>query len=311
MKNRRDFVRSAALGVAASQMATAAGQLPRRKLGKTGLEVTVLGLGGGRVGSLDSGEQAADVIHRCLDLGINYFDTAAAGAYGLSQMRYGLALKDHRDKIIYGTKTRHRTFEHSQLDLNQSLSLLKTDHIDLYQIHNVMSDEDIKQIFAPRGLMEMIEKAKKEGKIRFVGCTGHTDPGVMNRILERYNFDTVLVPLSVTDGAAATEKSFEKTTLPLARKQGIGVIAMKTLGVGAILRDNVASLDEAMSYVLSLPISVAIMGCDAVDQVNADIRAAANYKPLGSSAMEDLRRRASRFELASLEPWKHAGGSSA
>jgi predicted aldo/keto reductase-like oxidoreductase len=310
MKNRRDFVRAAALGAAASQIATAAGELPRRKLGKTGLEVTVLGLGGGRVGTLDSGEQAADVIHRCLDLGINYFDTAAAGAYGLSQMRYGLALKDHRDKIIYGTKTRHRTFEHSQLDLNQSLSLLKTDHIDLYQIHNVMSDEDIETIFAPRGLMEMIEKAKKEGKIRFAGVTGHTDPGVMNRILERYEFDTVLIPLSVTDGAAK-EKSFEKTTLPLARQQGLGVIAMKTLGVGAILRNNVATLQEAMAYVLSLPISTAIMGCDAVDHVDADIRAAANFKPLGNSAMEKLRRRASRFELASLEPWKNAGGNSA
>ncbi len=304
MKNRREFVAAAALGAASAKFAGAAGELPRRQLGRTGLEVTVLGLGGARAGQLDDGKQAADVIRRCLDLGMNYFDTAAAGAYGLSQKRYGMALRDVRERIIFGTKTRHRTYEHAELDLRQSLGNLKTDRIDLYQIHNVISNEDIEQIFAPRGVMEMVEKAKKEGKIRFVGVTGHTDPGVMNRALERYDFDTILIPLSVTDGAAASEKSFEKTTLPLARKQGLGVIAMKTLGVGAILNKNVATLDEALGYVLSLPISTAIMGCEQVDQVNADVRIAANWRPMAKTAMDSLRRRTSEFELATLEPWK-------
>lgn len=302
-EHRREFVKMAALGMAAGA-ANAAEEIPKRPLGKTGLNVSVLGLGGGRVGSLDDGKTAADVIKRCLDLGINYFDTAAAGAYGLSQMRYGKALQDVREKIVYGTKTRHRTYEHAELDLRQSLGLLKTDRIDLYQIHNVVSDEDIDQIFAPRGLMEMIEKAKRDGKIRFVGVTGHTDPGVMNRILGMYDFDTVLIPLSVTDGAAETAKSFEKTTLPEAQKRGVGVIAMKTLGVGAILKKGAATLDEALSYALSLPIATAIMGCTTVEQVEADIRAASSAKSLGEKAMDQLRRKAARFELASLEPWK-------
>ena len=304
MKNRREFVQTAALGAAVAGMAGAAGEIPRRKLGKTGLEVTVIGLGGARTGALDDGRQAAGVIRRCFDLGINYFDTAAAGAYGLSQQRYGAALKDLREKIVLATKTRHRRAEHAEIDLAQSLGALKTDRIDLYQIHNVISDDDIESIFAPGGLMEMIEKAKKDGKIRFVGVTGHTDPGVMNRVLERYDFDTVLVPLSVTDGAAETAKSFEKTTLPLAKKQGIGVIAMKTLGVGAILRKNVAALDEAVNYVLSLPISTAIMGCDEVSQVEADVRIATSAKQMSTAAMDSLRNRVRQFELASLEPWK-------
>jgi predicted aldo/keto reductase-like oxidoreductase len=152
--------------------------------------------------------------------------------------------------------------------------------------------------------MEMVDKAKKDGKIRYVGVTGHADPGVMNRVLERYDFDAVLIPLSVTDGAAEGAKSFEKTTLPLARKQGLGVIAMKTTGVGAILNKKVATLDEALGYVLSLPISTAIMGCDKVAQVEADVRVAANSRSMPESAMDSLRRRASGFELAALEPWK-------
>jgi aryl-alcohol dehydrogenase-like predicted oxidoreductase len=154
---------------------------------------------------------------------VNYFDTAAAGAYGLSQTRYGLALKDVRDKIVFATKTRHRTATQAQLDLDQSLSNLKTDYLDLYQVHNVINDEDIEFIFGPKGVMEMIEKAKKAGKIRFVGVTGHTDPKILNKILARYDFATILMPLSVTDGGNH-QKSFEKETLPLAKQKGMGVM---------------------------------------------------------------------------------------
>jgi aryl-alcohol dehydrogenase-like predicted oxidoreductase len=126
-----------------------------------------------------------------------------------------------------------------------------------------------------------------------------------------YDFDTVLIPLSVTDGAAETAKSFEKTTLPEAQKRGVGVIAMKTLGVGAILKKGAATLDEALSYALSLPIATAIMGCTTVEQVEADIRAARSAKSLGEKAMDQLRRKAARFELASLEPWKRVTSGSA
>jgi len=303
-ETRRDFVRTAASGIAMGAPAGAAPGLPRRTLGKTGLEVSVLGLGGGRVGKLDDGGDARDVIRRCYDLGVNYFDAAAAGAYGLSQARYGRVLAEFRQKIVYGTKTRHRTRGHAQIDLNQSLGALKTDRIDLYQIHNVLDDEDVENIFRPRGLMEMIEKAKKDGKIRFVGVTCHTSPAVVNRIISDYAFDTVLIPLSVTDGAADPEMSFEKSTLPLALEKGMGVIAMKTVGAGRILREKAASLDDALGYVLSLPISTAIMGCDAVSQVDDDVRIASAAKPLDAAGMQRLRDRVAGARLARLEPWK-------
>jgi predicted aldo/keto reductase-like oxidoreductase len=300
---RRDFVKTAAvLGITAGA-ASAGGEIPRRPLGKTGLQVSILGLGGARIGNLADAKLAHDVVQRCYDLGVNYFDTAAAGAYGLSQVRYGQALRGLRDKIILATKTRNRTATQAEVDLNQSLANLKTDYIDLYQVHNVINDEDIDFIFGPHGVMEMIEKAKKAGKIRFVGVTGHTDPKVHNKIISRYNFATVLMPLSVTDGGNR-QKSFEQETVPVAHKKGMGIIAMKTLGVAKILRSKAATLDECLRYVWSLPVSTAILGCDRIEQVDADAHLARTAKPMQAAEMEMLRRRVDRFELARLEPWK-------
>jgi len=306
--NRRDFVKAAAgLGLAASASAAAGfGEIPKRKLGRTGLDVTILGLGGARVGQLDDHDQAIETIQRCHDLGVTYFDTAAAGAYGLSQKRYGIALEGRdRTKLVFGTKTRHRTRAHSQLDLNQSLANLKTDYLDLYQVHNVMHEEDLDFIFGPNGVMEMIEKAKKEGKIRFVGVTGHMDPLVLKKACEMYDFDTVLIPLSVTDGARR-DFSFEHTTLPVAVKKSMGVLAMKTTGVGAIEGRKISTLDEMLRYVWSLPVSTAILGCETTAQVEADVRIAASManSKMSSAEMEQQRSKWAKAELAPLEPWK-------
>lgn len=305
---RRDFVKAAAgLGLASSAAAAAKdfGGIPKRKLGRTGLEVSILGLGGARVGKVLEHRQAIDTIKRCYDLGVTYFDTAAAGAYGISQLRYGIALKGKRDKIVFGTKTRHRTYSHSELDLNQSLANLKTDHIDLYQVHNVMHDEDIEFIFGPRGVMEMIEKAKKDGKIRFVGVTGHMDPRVHKKIIGMYDFDTILMPLSVSDGARKSF-SFEHAALPAAIEKKMGVIAMKTTGVGKLFEQRISTLEECLNYVWSLPISTAILGCETVEQVEADARiaAAAERNRLSSAEMEAMRKKWAKVDFAKLEPWK-------
>lgn len=304
-KSRRDFVKAAAgWGLAAGAVsAKTTGEIPRRKLGKTGMEVSIVGLGGARSGNLMDHRQALETIRRCYDLGVNYFDTAAAGAYGISQTRYGLALADVRDKIYFGTKTRHRTRSHAELDLNQSLVKLKTDYLDLYQVHNVMHDEDIEFIFGPNGVMEMIEKAKKAGKIRHVGVTGHMDPNVLKKVIGMYDFDTVLVPLSVTDGANA-EMSFERTVLPLAIEKGMGVVAMKTTGAGGLIEGKVVPLADCLNYVWSLPISTAILGCTTVEQVEADVRLASDWKQLDRERMSELRKRYSGVDFAKLEPWK-------
>jgi predicted aldo/keto reductase-like oxidoreductase len=298
LATRRDLI----LTAAAAPLA-AATEIPKRPLGRTGLNVSIMGLGGARMGNLDSRKDAEAVIRRCHELGVNYFDAAAAGAYGMSQKWYGPVLKSVRDRIVYGTKTRNRSATQSQLDLDQSLANLQTDYIDLYQLHNVINDEDIDFIFGPKGVMETVEKAKKAGKIRFVGVTGHTTPAVLNRIIGMYDFATVLMPLSLTDGGNA-QKSFEKETLPLAKKKGMGVIAMKVLGAGAILKNKAASVDECLRYTWTLPISTAIMGCDAVAHVDHDLALARSAKPLTAMEMDGLRRRAQRFGYAALEPWK-------
>ncbi len=307
-ESRREFVKAAAgLGLAAS--AAAAEPVPRRMLGKTGLEVSIVGLGGGRVGTHRDESEALRTIRRCYESGINYFDSAAAGAYGLSQRRYGIALEGvPRDRIVYGTKTRHRTYSHSELDLNQSLSGLKTDYIDLYQVHNVMHMEDIDFVFGPRGAMEMIEKARRDGKIRHVGFTGHMDPRVLAKMLDAYAWDTVLMPLSVTDGANR-DLSFEKTALPKAIEKGVGVMAMKTTGVGVLHEHGISSLEDNLNYVWSLPIATAILGCTSPAQVDEDIRLARAHRNLSDSQMSALRGKWAGVDFAKLESWKADQGA--
>lgn len=301
--SRREFVKAAAgLGLAAG--AAAAEPVPRRSLGKTGLEVSIVGLGGARVGTLRDEAVALRTIRHCYEAGVNYFDSAAAGAYGLSQRRYGIALEGvPRDRLIYGTKTRHRTFAHAELDLNQSLAGLKTDYLDLYQIHNVMHLEDIDFVFGPRGVMEMIEKARRDGKVRYVGFTGHMDPRVLVKMLGAYDWDTILMPLSVTDGANQT-LSFEKTALPPAVKQGVGVFAMKTTGIGLLHEQGISSLAENLNYVWSLPVATAILGCTSPAQVDEDIRLARAHQRLSESQMSALRSKWSGVDFAKLESWK-------
>ena len=302
-ESRREFVKAAAgLGLAAS--AAAAAEVPRRKFGKTGLEVSIVGLGGGRVGTHRDEAEALRTIRHCYESGINYFDTAAAGAYGLSQQRYGVGLEGvPRDRLIFGTKTRHRTYSHSELDLNQSLGGLRTDYIDLYQVHNVMHMEDIDFVFGPRGVMEMIEKARRDGKIRFVGFTGHMDPRVMAKMLEVYDWDTVLMPLSVTDGANQ-DLSFERTTLPRAVEKDLGIMAMKTTGVGVLHDQGISTLEENLDYVWSLPISTAILGCTTPEQVDRDLQAARAHRKLSESQMGALRKKWRDVDFARLESWK-------
>ena len=307
-ESRREFVKAAAgLGLAAS--AVAAEPVPRRKLGKTGLEVSILGLGGGRVGTHRDEGEALRTIRHCYESGINYFDSAAAGAYGLSQRRYGIAFEGvPRDRLIYGTKTRHRTYSHSELDLNQSLAGLKTDYIDLYQVHNVMHMEDIDFVFGPRGAMEMIEKARRDGKIRHVGFTGHMDPRVLAKMLNAYDWDTVLMPLSVTDGANR-DLSFEKTTLPKAVEKGVGVMAMKTTGVGLLHDQGISTLEENLNYVWSLPVATAILGCTSPAQVDEDVRLARAHRNLSDSQMSTLRDKWAGVDFAKLESWKADQGA--
>ena len=305
-QSRRQFVQSASgLALAAAASAAKLGEIPKRKLGKTGVDVTIVGLGGARVGNMADEAAAIRVIRHARELGITFFDNAAAGAYGLGQRRYGMAFgKDNKD-LFYTTKTRNRSYTQSELDLNQSLAHYQRDHIDLYQVHNVINQEDIDFAFGPRGVMEMIEKAKKAGKVRFVGFTGHTNPHVLRQMMEMYDWDTVLMPLSVTDGARK-DFSFERLTLPLAVEKNLGVQAMKATGVGAIEGEGISTIDESLRYVWSLPISTAILGCTTVEQLETDVKIAiaSEKNKMSQADREKVQAKWANADFAKLEPWK-------
>jgi len=303
-KSRRDFVKTAAGMSLAAAAAAAGNEIPKRRFGKTGLDVTIFGLGGGTHGNLPSQSDAVKVIQKARDLGVNYFDSAAAGAYGLSQKRLGVALNG--DKSIYiGTKTRNRSYLHCELDLNQSLANTKRDYLDLYQVHNVMSEEDIEQIFAPRGTMELVEKAKKDGKVRYVGFTGHMDPNVHKKMMGMYDWDTILMPLGISDGARK-DFSFEHTTLPVALDKGLGIQAMKVTGAGGMLKQKLASVEECLRYVFSLPISLAIVGCSTPEEVEENVNVAKMMadSQLSKKEMNGLRKQLAKADFKSLEYWK-------
>ena len=303
--SRREFVKTAAAaGLAAATASAAGNEIPKRRFGKTGYDVTIFGLGGATHGNLPDEATAVRVIHKARDMGVNYFDTAAAGAYGLSQKRLGVALKG--DKSVYiGTKTRNRSYLHCELDLQQWLANMKRDYLDLYQIHNVMSEEDIEQIFAPRGAMELVEKAKKDGKIRKVGFTGHMDPNVHKKMMGMYDWDTILMPLGISDGAHK-DFSFERTTLPHAVDEGLGIQAMKVMGAGGMVSKGHASAEECLQYVFSLPISLAIVGCKTPEEVeqNINVAKAMGETKLSKKEMNGLRKQLASADFKSLEYWK-------
>ncbi|MBI1356984.1 MAG: hypothetical protein GC160_21810 [Acidobacteria bacterium] len=306
-QSRRQFVRSASGLTLAAAAASAAplGDIPKRKLGKTGVDVTMIGLGGARVGNMTDENEAIRVIRHAREIGIRYFDNAAAGAYGVGQRRYGTAFgKDNKD-LFYTTKTRNRSYTQSELDLTQSLAHYQRDYIDLYQVHNVINQEDIDFAFGPHGVMEMIEKAKKAGKVRFVGFTGHTNPHVLRKMMEMYDWDTILMPLSVTDGARK-DFSFERMTLPAAVERNLGIQAMKTTGVGAIEGEGVSSIQEALRYVWSLPISTAILGCTSIEQLETDVKIAiaSEKNKMTQSEREKVQAKWANADFAKLEPWK-------
>jgi aryl-alcohol dehydrogenase-like predicted oxidoreductase len=277
-------------------------------LGRTGQKLTIIGMGGARF-RLIPFEEGPPLVRRAYDLGINYFDMArgyaAKGASGHAEEAYGAAIPPFRKNIFLTTKSGRRTRKEAEADLDASLKLLKTDYVDLWQVHGVNRPEDIERLLAPNGALEAFEAAKKAGKCRFIGFTGHADPAVNLALLRQYDkFDTVFMPLHVAD---TVYKSFEKGTLPTAAERGMGIFAMKVLAHAHNLRGF--TLQECLSYVLSLPITAAALGFATMGQLEDDVRIAQAFKPLGKAEMDALRERAAsdRFDITNgptLEYWK-------
>ena len=299
---RRTFVGGAFAGLAAGVKArpAPAGDIPKRVFGKTGEKLTLIGVAAGRFGDCADFDTAKRIVRRGYDLGINYFDNARVYWGGRSEEVFGAVVPEFRKEVFVTSKTQRRTRQEAEAELHESLRLMKTDYLDLWQIHSVATIDDVDRVFAPGGAMEAMEAAKKAGKTRFIGFTGHVDPAVHFEMLKRYkDFDTIFMPLHA---AEPHYLSFEKLVFPEAVKQNLGIQAMKTTGVGKLL--DKFRLEECLRYALSLPAHCAAMGATTVEQIEADAEVARRFRQLDETEMAGLRARAKSVAGPELENWK-------
>lgn len=305
---RRTFFGTAFSGLCAAAAARPprpkADDIPRRALGRTGQSLTIIGMGGARFHLIPLEEGRALVRH-AYELGINYFDMARSYWNGRAEEVYGAAIPEFRKQIFLTSKTGKRTSKEAQAELETSLRLMKTGYIDLWQMHGVNQKDDIRKILAPGGALEAFVAAKRAGKCRFIGFTGHADPALNLEMLSSYDgFDTTLMPLHAADTAYL---SFEKGVLPAAVQRGMGILGMKIFANAFLLR--AFSVRECLSYTLSLPVNAVTLGFTTIGQLEDDVRIAQNFKPLPAEEMEALRARgrSDRFDVTNgpaLEYWK-------
>ena len=272
-----------------------AGTVPRRQLGRTGVEVSAIGIGGYHLGAANDQAEATQIVRQAMDAGVNFFDNAWEYHNGLSEERMGIALQGVRNNAVVMTKvcTHGRDKQVAMRMLEESLRRLRTDHVDVWQIHEVIYWSDPDLIFRPDGAFEALTQAKRDGKVRFVGFTGHKDPGIhLNMLSHDFQFDTIQMPLNCLD---ATFRSFEVNVLPEANRRGLGVLGMKSMGgSGEIVRHGAAAVAEALRYAMSLPVATTISGIDSLDVLQQNLTIAANFKPLTEQEMDAVRDRCKR-----------------
>lgn len=280
--------------------------LPMRPLGRTGHAATILGLGGeGVLRTFGRDREASALIWRAIDLGINYCDCARA--YAGSETYYGKAIGGPgglRERIFLTSKCAERTKHGAIRDLDQTLANMRTDRLDLWQVHDVRTSDDLDRIFGPGGSIEAFEAAKKAGKVRFIGVTGHFDPTILSRAIELYPFDTVLLPVNA---AEPHFRSFLEDTLPLAASKGMGVVGMKVLrgfvgwgahrGVDLSRELRGAGLDVPLllRFAFSQPVSLAIVGFETIDELEEAVAVARVFEPMAETEQKRLLERTRPF----------------
>ena len=270
-----------------------AGDIPRRPLGRTGVDVTAIGLGGYHLGLIKGARQAERIVQQAVDEGITFLDNAWEYHDGRSEEIMGRALAGgRREQVFLMTKvcTHGRDRATAMRQLEQSLRRLRTDHLDLWQIHEVVYENDPERHFAPGGAVEALEQAKRQGKVRFVGFTGHKDPSIHLKMLAHdFPFDTCQMPLNCFD---ATFRSFEARVLPELNRRGIAALGMKTMGgEGVPVARRALTAEEALRYAMSLPVAVTITGMDSTKVLRQDLRIARSFVPMTPPEMEALRKR--------------------
>lgn len=268
----------------------------RRPLGTTGVDVSILALGGAHLGKAGSEREARRIIHEAIDAGLTFMDNAWEYHDGRSEEWMGRALEGRRHQAFLMTKvcTHGRDKRVAMQQLEQSLRRLRTDYLDLWQIHEVIYEDDPDRHFAPGGAVEALQDAKEQGKVRFIGFTGHKDPAIHLKMLSHgFPFDTCQLPLNCFDG---TYRSFEHEVLPALHRLGIAALGMKTLGGnGEVIKQGIATAEECLRYALSLPIAAVVSGIDSVDVLRQNLAIGQRFVPMTAAEMETLRNRVARY----------------
>ena len=281
-----------------------ASHIPLRPLGATGVMVSALGLGGYHLGKVGSEREAIRIAHAAIDAGVTFMDNAWEYHAGRSETIMGKAIADRRERVFLMTKvcTHGRGKREATRQLEQSLRRLRTDVLDLWQIHECVYDNDPERHFARSGVVQALLDAKRQGKVRFIGFTGHKHPSIHLAMLARdFPFDACQLPLNCFD---ASFRSFEQDVLPVLVSRGIAPLGMKSLsGDGRQVKKKVVTAEEALRYAMSLPVATTISGIDSMRVLRQNLRVAEGFRPMSKRAMEALRRRVrdeaadGRFEL--------------
>jgi len=294
--DRRRFLQTAAVTTLMTTLAknrahAETNAIPMRTLGRSGEKVSIVGLGGYHIGMQQDEAESIRIIRTALDNGINFLDNCWDYNNGQSEIRMGKALRDgYRQKAFLMTKIDGRTKQAAAQQLEESLRRLQTDRIDLLQFHEVIRDTDPARIFAAGGGMEAALEAKKQGKVRYIGFTGHKSPDIHFKMLEvafahDFTFDAVQMPLNVMD---AHFESFEKKVLPVLVKHNIGVLGMKPMGDPFVLVSGTVTAVECLHYAMNLSTSVVITGCDSLPVLEQALHAARSFRPLSEAAVAAL-----------------------
>ncbi|MBX5495281.1 MAG: aldo/keto reductase [Bryobacteraceae bacterium] len=285
---RRTFLQVSSV-VAGAGALSADAPMPMATLGKSGLKVSRFCLGGYHM-AVRGEEEAIRIIHRAIELGVNFFDSAHHYHKGKSDEIYGKALRGGlRQKVLLMSKAQLRDRDSAMRQLEETLTRMRTDYLDLWQCHEVSTQQEVDKILGPGGALEAFVRAKEQGKVRHIGFTGHHDPAVHKRLLESFDgWETVQMPVNLIDPHYL---SFIRTVLPEARKKGLGVLAMKTNGMGSIGKHRIASISECLRFAWSQDVDTVVSGVETVGHLLENVGICKTFQPMSKQEISVLLHR--------------------
>jgi len=271
--------------------------MPMTTLGKSGLKVSKFCLGGFHM-RVKSEAEGVKIIHRAMDLGVNFFDSAHKYHDGESDKTLGIALKgERRKKVLLMSKAQLRDRDSAMKQLEETLKRMQTDYLDLWQCHEVSRQDEVDKILGPNGSLEAFVKAKKEGKVRHIGFTGHHDPAVHQRLLDSFDgWETVQMPINLIDRHYL---SFIDNVLPRARKKGLGVLAMKSNAIGGITKHKIATIDECLRFSVTQDVDVLVSGVETVEQLEHNVGVVKSFKPMSKQEISSVLERTKKGPIGS------------